>query len=318
MQGVFLDAETVNPDELDFSALNGLMSWTFHPFTDPSQRLERLQNMDVVITNKVMLDATTLAACPSLKLICICATGTNNVDLQAASELGIVVCNVSGYARASVAQHTLMLMLSLATHCQQYDQTVKQGGWSRARQFCLLNYPIMELAGKTLGIIGYGDLGRETARLAEAFGMKIAVAQSFSGNSHPDRLSLGELLRQSDVVSLHCPLTPQTDQLVDAAFLAQMKPGALLINTARGGLLDESALADALRGGHLGGAGLDVLSEEPPPKDHVLLAADIPNLIITPHNAWGTRECRQRLLDGVVANIRSWQTGDPMNVVNGQ
>lgn len=316
MQGVFLDAETVNPDELDFSALEALMSWTFFPCTDVAMRVERLQGVEVVITNKVVLDAATLAACPSLKLICICATGTNNVDLNAAREQGIVVCNVSGYARASVAQHTLMLMLSLATHCQQYDQAVKRGDWSNARQFCLLDYPIMELAGKTLGLIGFGDLGRETARLAEAFGMNIAVAQSFSGNSHSGRLPLSELLPCADVISLHCPLTPQTDKLVDAVFLSQMKPGALLINTARGGLVDEQALADALRGGQLGGAGLDVLSSEPPPRDHVLLADGIPNLIITPHNAWGTRECRQRLLDGVVSNIRNWQAGAPSNVVN--
>ncbi len=316
MKGVFLDTETVNPEQLDFSALEALMSWTFHPFTAPAERIARLQGAEVVITNKVVLDADTLAACPSLKLICICATGTNNVDLPAAKAQGITVCNVSGYARASVAQHNLMLMLTLATHCVQYDAAVKQGEWSAARQFCLLDYPIMELAGKTLGIIGFGDLGRETARLAEAFGMEIAVAQSFSGASHEGRLTLNELLPRADVLSLHCPLTAQTEKLVNAAFLAQMKAGALLINTARGGLIDESALADALRSGHLGGAGLDVLSSEPPSRDHVLLADDIPNLILTPHNAWGTRECRQRLLDGVVSNIRNWQAGAATNVVN--
>ena len=316
MKGVFLDTETVNPEQLDFSALEALMSWTFHPFTAPAERIARLQGAEVVITNKVVLDADTLAACPSLKLICICATGTNNVDLPAAKAQGITVCNVSGYARASVAQHSLMLMLTLATHCVQYDAAVKQGEWSAARQFCLLDYPIMELAGKTLGIIGFGDLGRETARLAEAFGMEIAVAQSFSGASHEGRLPLNELLPRADVLSLHCPLTAQTEKLVNAAFLAQMKAGALLINTARGGLIDESALADALRSGHLGGAGLDVLSSEPPSRDHVLLADDIPNLILTPHNAWGTRECRQRLLDGVVSNIRNWQAGAATNVVN--
>ncbi|MCG8391824.1 MAG: 2-hydroxyacid dehydrogenase [Pseudomonadales bacterium] len=316
MQGVFLDTETVNPDELDFSGLQALMSWTFYPYTDADQRVERLQSAEVVVTNKVVLDADTLAACPSLKLICICATGTNNVDLTAARERGITVCNVTGYARAAVAQHTLMLMLSLATRCQQYDRAVKRGDWSAGRQFCLLDYPIMELAGKTLGIIGFGDLGREVARLAEAFGMEIAVAQSFSGAGHEGRMPLNELLPRADVLSLHCPLTAQTEKLVNAEFLAQMKAGALLVNTARGGLIDEPALADALRSGHLGGAGLDVLSSEPPPRDHVLLADDIPNLILTPHNAWGTRECRQRLLDGVVGNIESWQAGAAMNVVN--
>ena len=317
MQGVFLDTETVNPEQLDFSALEALMSWTFHPFTAPAERIARLQGAEVVITNKVVLDADTLAACPSLKLICICATGTNNVDLAAARAQGITVCNVSGYARASVAQHTLTLMLSLATRWHDYDRDVKAGAWSQAAHFCLLHHPIMELAGKTLGVMGYGDLGREVARLAEALGMQVCVAESFQAHGgQSGRVSLAELLPQADVLSLHCPLTPQTDKLVNAAFLAQMKPGALLINTARGSLIDEPALADALRSGHLGGAGLDVLSSEPPPADHPLLADDIPNLIITPHNAWGTRECRQRLLDGVVENIRQWQAGSAINVVS--
>ncbi|WP_062815572.1 2-hydroxyacid dehydrogenase [Alcanivorax sp. NBRC 102024] len=317
MQGVFLDTDTLNPDEMDFAALEALMPWTFHPLTRPEERVARLQDAQVVITNKVVLDAAILKACPSLKLICICATGTNNVDLEAARERGITVCNVSGYARASVAQHTLTLMLSLATRWHQYDRDVKAGAWSRAAQFCLLNHPIMELAGKTLGLIGHGDLGREVARLAEALGMQVLVAESFQRHGgQSGRVTLAELLPQADVLSLHCPLTTQTDKLVNASFIAQMKPGAFLINTARGGLIDEPALADALRSGHLGGAGLDVLSSEPPPADHPLLAEDIPNLIITPHNAWGTRECRQRLLNGVVENIRQWQAGSAINVVN--
>ena len=236
----------------------------------------------------MVLDAATLKVCPSLKLICICATGTNNVDLDAAAAQGITVCNVTGYARASVAQHTLALLLSLAARLVPYHEDVRSGRWSQAPQFCLLDHPMTELAGKTFGVIGYGDLGREAARLAEAFGMTVQIAESFQ----------------------------QTDQLVDAAFLSQMKPGALLLNTARGGLIDELALADALRSGQLGGAGLDVLSSEPPPADHPLLADGIPNLLITPHNAWGTRESRQRVLEGVVENIRQWQAGSPINVVS--
>jgi len=221
MQGVFLDTDTLNPDEMDFSALEALMPWTFHPLTRPQDRLARLDGAQVVITNKVVLDAATLRACPSLKLICICATGTNNVDLDAARELGITVCNVSGYARASVAQHTLTMMLSLDTRRHTYERDVKATTRSPAQQFRLPNHPIMELAGKTLGLIGHGDLGREVARLAEALGMQVLVAESFQRHGgQSGRVSLAELLPQADVLSLHCPLTPQTDKLVNASFPA--------------------------------------------------------------------------------------------------
>ncbi|EKF75526.1 glycerate dehydrogenase [Alcanivorax hongdengensis A-11-3] len=318
MQGVFLDADTVRPDELDLSALNALLPhWQCYRHTTPAQTVERLDGAAVVITNKVVLDADVLARAPDLKLICISATGTNNVDLAVARERGITVCNVSGYAGATVVQHTLALMLSLATRWYEYAADVRAGEWSRSPQFCLLSHPVTELAGKTLGIIGYGNLGRGVARVAEALGMRVVVAQSLQGAAEQrGRLPLTHLLAEADVVSLHCPLTAQTERLVNRSFLAQMKPGALLINTARGGLVDEPALAEALRNGHLGGAGLDVLSVEPPPADHVLLADDLPNLIITPHNAWISRECRQRLLDGVADNIRQWQAGTPVNVVN--
>ncbi|MDX1804375.1 MAG: D-2-hydroxyacid dehydrogenase [Alcanivorax sp.] len=318
MQGVFLDADTLNPDQLDLSALRALLPrWQFHGRTAPEQRLARLAGCQVAITNKVVLDAEVLSQAPALRLICICATGTNNVDLAAARSCGITVCNVSGYAGASVVQHTLALMLSLATRCHQYAADVRAGEWSRAGQFCLLTHPVMELAGKTLGIIGYGHLGQGVAQVAQALGMQVRVAESLQGRDQPaGRVPLSQLLAEADVISLHCPLTTRTERLVNRSFLAQMKPGALLINTARGALVDEPALATALRSGRLGGAGLDVLSVEPPPADHPLLAADIPNLIITPHNAWISRECRQRLLDGVVDNIRQWQAGSPVNVVN--
>ena len=317
MQGVFLDTDTLGPDELDFTAFDDMLSWTLHPQTRPDQRVSRLDGAQVVVTNKVVLDAATLKVCPSLKLICICATGTNNVDLDAAAAQGITVCNVTGYARASVAQHTMALLLSLAARLVPYHEDVRSGRWSQAPQFCLLDHPMTELAGKTFGVIGYGDLGREAARLAEAFGMTVQIAESFQAQGNQSgRVPMASLLPAADVISLHCPLTPQTDKLVDAAFLSQMKPGALLLNTARGGLIDELALADALRSGQLGGAGLDVLSSEPPAADHPLLADGIPNLLITPHNAWGTRESRQRVLDGVVGNIRQWQAGSPINVVS--
>ena len=308
MRGVFLDTLTMNLEELDTRALQkSLDQWEYFESTAPQQTAARIENADVVITNKVVLDRALIENAKQLKLICVCATGTNNVDLDAARERGIPVRNVAGYAGASVPQHALTLILALATRWHQYHQDVMAGRWSESPVFCRLDYPVMELAGKNLGIIGYGNLGQKTAALGEALGMNILVAESFSGRKETGRIPLAQLLTESDVISLHCPLTEQTDKLVNREFLAAMKPGALLINTARGGLVDEPALAAALRNGHLGGAALDVLSIEPPPTDHPLLATDIPNLILTPHNAWISRESRQRLLDGVVKNIRDWK-----------
>ena len=209
-------------------------------------------------------------------------------------------------------------MLGLATAWHRYDTDARAGRWSESSMFCRIDYPVVELAGKTLGLIGYGDLGRRVAALAEALGMTVRVAASLRpGADNSGRVPLKTLLGEADVISLHCPLTDATEKMVDRDFLAAMKPGAFIINTARGGLVDELALAEALRGGHLGGAALDVLSQEPPPADHPLLAPDIPNLILTPHSAWVSRESRQRLLDGVAGNLRAWRAGRPTNVVNG-
>lgn len=309
MRGVFLDTLTMKPEELDTRALeSSLDHWDFYEATAPEQVAERIAEADVVITNKVVLDRELIDGAGKLKLICICATGTNNVDLEAAAERGIPVRNVQGYAGASVPQHALALILALATRLHQYDRDVKAGHWSDSPVFCMLDYPVMELAGKNLGIIGYGDLGRRTAELGRALGMNILLAESFTGEKKAGRIPLEELQAKADVISLHCPLSEQTDKLVNREFLAKLKPGALLVNTARGGLIDEPALAEALRSGKLGGAALDVLSVEPPPEDHPLLQDDIPNLIITPHCAWISRESRQRLLDGVVENICDWRT----------
>jgi glycerate dehydrogenase len=308
MRGVFLDAMTMKLGELNIQSLkNSLDHWDFYETTSAKQTAERIADADVVITNKVVLDRTLLEQARSLKLICVCATGTNNIDLQAAQDLGIPVRNVQGYAGASVPQHTLALILALASRWHHYHQDVMTGRWSQSEIFCLLDHPVVELAGKTLGIIGYGELGQRVAKLGEALDMQILVAESFSGEKRADRAPLAQLTKESDVISLHCPLTKQTEKLIDRDFIANMKSGALLINTARGGLVDEEAVANALRSGKLGGAALDVLSEEPPPASHPLLATDIPNLIITPHNAWISRESRQRLLDGVVNNIESWK-----------
>ena len=308
MRGVFLDTLTMKLEELDTSALEGILDhWDYFETTAPEETAERIKDADVVITNKVVLDRALIDGAPNLKLICVCATGTNNIDLDAASQKNIPVMNVAGYTGSSLAQHTVALILALATRWHQYSDDVGKGRWTQSPIFCRLDYPVMELAGKNLGIIGYGDLGQKVARLGEALGMHILIADSFTGEKKAGRVPLELLLSEADVISLHCPLTDETDTLVDEQFLGAMKNSAFLVNTARGGLVDENALVAALKNGDIGGAALDVLSVEPPPATHPLLADDIPNLIITPHNAWISRESRQRLLDGVVNNIRDWR-----------
>lgn len=308
MRGVFLDALTMKLEELETSRLlQTLDHWDLHETTTPEQTAERIKEADVVITNKVVLDRTLIENASRLKLICVCATGTNNIDHEAAAAKGIAVRNVTGYTGSSLAQHTIALLLALATRWHLYNDDVKRGLWSRSPIFCRLDHPVVELEGKVLGIIGYGDLGRKVARVGEALGMRILVAESHSGASHPGRVPLQELLEAADAISLHCPLTGQNEKMVNRSFLQSMKRSAFLINTARGGLVDESALREALQMGWIAGAALDVLSAEPPAADHVLLADGVPNLIITPHNAWISRESRQRLLDGMAANIREWQ-----------
>ncbi|MBB2494634.1 2-hydroxyacid dehydrogenase [Aquipseudomonas ullengensis] len=317
-RAVFLDHASLDLGDLDMAPLRQAFSeLTLHASTPPAQVIERLQDAQVAITNKVALDAATLAACPDLKLILISATGTNNVDLAAARERGICVCNCQGYGTPSVAQHCLMLLLALATRLPDYQLAIRDGAWQRASQFCLLDFPIIELEGKTLGLLGHGELGGAVARLAEAFGMRVLLGALPGRPPRADRLPLHELLPQVDALTLHCPLTDETRNLIGAAELALMKPQALLINTARGGLVDEQALADALRAGHLGGAAFDVLREEPPRNGNPLLAADIPRLIITPHNAWGSREARQRIVGQLSENASHFFAGAPKRVVNG-
>lgn len=313
---VFLDHHSLDLGDLDLMPLRqAFASLTLHDGSTPQQVVERLRGAQVVISNKVRLDAQTLAACPQLKLILIAATGTNNVDLDAARQLGIRVCNCQGYGTPSVAQHCLMLLLALATRLPDYQAAVRGGAWQRASQFCLLDFPIIELQGKTLGLLGHGELGAAVARLAEAFGMRVLLGALPGRPARADRLELAELLPQVDALSLHCPLTEQTRNLIGANELALMKPQALLINTARGGLVDEQALAAALRAGHLGGAACDVLSEEPPRHGNPLLAADIPRLIITPHNAWGSREARQRIVGQLAENAQAFFAGAAQRVV---
>ena len=313
---VFLDHSSLDLGDLDLSDLrDSFTRFDVHPATAPEQVVERLQGASVAISNKVLLDAAVINACPQLKLILVAATGTNNVDLQAARERGIVVSNCQGYGTPSVAQHTLALLLALATRLPDYQQAGGAGKWNQAKQFCLLDFPIVELEGKTLGLLGHGELGGAVARLAEAFGMRVLMGQLPGRPARDDRLGLDELLPQVDALTLHCPLNDNTRNMIGAAQLALLKPGASVVNPARGGLIDEQALADALRAGHLGGAATDVLTVEPPVNGNPLLAADIPRLIVTPHSAWGAVEARQRIVGQLTENARAFFAGAAGRVV---
>lgn len=300
----FLDYASLRPQDMDVAVLQTLPADVrLHDYTDAADTAARLQEVDIAITNKVVIDAAVMAACPRLKQVAVIATGTNNVDKVEAARRGIVVDNVTAYGTEAVAQHTLALMLALCNRLPDYSRAAMDGRWSASPTFCLIDFPVRDLAGSTLGIIGYGELGRAVAVRAQAFGMTVLVAEGQDGPA-PGRTPLPALLARADIVSLHGLLTPATEKFINAERLAEMKRGAILINTARGGLVDEVALAAALRSGQLGAAGLDVLSVEPPPAGHPLLAPDIPNLLITPHCAWASRQARQRLLDATVDNIR--------------
>ncbi|MDB6444639.1 2-hydroxyacid dehydrogenase [Pseudomonas sp. 21TX0197] len=317
VRAVFLDHSSLDLGDLDLAPLrNCFGELQLFARTLPRQVTERLQDATVAITNKVVIDAAAMAANASLKLILISATGTNNVDLQAARRHGITVCNCQGYGTPSVAQHTIMLLLNLATRLADYQKAVGEGRWQQAAQFCLLDYPIVELQGKTLGLLGHGELGSAVGRLAEAFGMRVLLGQVPGRPARPDRLPLDQLLPQVDALTLHCPLNEHTRHFIGPRELALLKPGAFVLNTARGGLIDEQALADALRSGHLGGAATDVLSVEPPTQGNPLLAADIPRLIVTPHNAWGSREARQRIVGQLTENAQGFFSGAARRVVS--
>ena len=317
MKAVFLDLDSLDCDDLDLSKLKAEFScFTGYASTTPSQVAERVAEAEVVIVNKVVLDSAALAVATKLKHVCIAATGTNNVDIQAAAERGITVSNCQAYGTASVAQHVMTLMLALHTNLIAYNQAARNGQWAQAKQFCLLDYPIQELNGKTLGIVGYGNLGAGVARLAEAFGMQVLIAQRIGGDTMAGRVALDELLPQVDVLSLHCPLTAQTRDLINAEAIGQMKTGAFIINAARGGIVNETDLAEALRSGQLAGAATDVLSEEPPVNGNPLLADDIPNLIITPHSAWGSVQARQRIVEQITETVVGLKRGERIRVVS--
>jgi len=306
---VILDEKSFNPGDLDLSGLIALNdSWDRYDSTEPEQRLKRLENATIAIANKVVFDPDLLKQLPKLKLILLTATGMDNVDLAFCKQQGITVNNVTDYCTSSVSQHVFSLMLALSTQLFAYQKFTKSGDWSKSGQFSSLDYPIQELNGKTLGLIGYGNLAKGVEQLALAFGMKILISERVgTTTTSNNRLPLAELLPTVDVLSIHCPLTPETKHLISTDEFKLMKPNAFIINTSRGAVIDNQALADALRAKEIAGAGIDVLDQEPPPIDHPLLAKDIPNLILTPHTAWAAIEARQRVIDKVAENLKQWQ-----------
>ena len=321
MRIVVLDGFTTNPGDLEWRALEPLGELTVYDRTPADKILERSAGAEVLLTNKVPLTRETMAALPALRFVSVLATGYNVIDLAAARERGIAVSNAPAYSTRSVQQMTFALLLELTQQCGAHDRAVKDGVWCRCTDITFQLQPLLELDGMTFGVLGFGAIGRAVAQTALSFGMKvIACGRQATALADADALGVEwvtreELFRRSDVVSLHCPLTADTANVICAQTLGWMKPTALLINTGRGGLVDEAALAGALNAGRIAGAGVDVLSTEPPSPNNPLLHAR--NIVVTPHCAWATRSARQRLIDISAANIRAFQAGSPVNVVNG-
>lgn len=316
MKAAFLDYATVDAGDLDRTELAGTVEeLLIHDFTSPEARVDRLAGMDAALINKIRLGDEEFAALPDLRYVGLVATGTDNVDLAAAARHGVTVTNIRDYCTPSVAQHAMALILTLSRRLDRYRELVREGAWRAPRPFCLLDLPIRDLSDMTLGLVGYGVLARGLESLAQAFGMTVLKSQRPGGAAAAGRVPFNELLGRCDVLSLHCPLTEHTRGLIDTRALSRMRSDAILINTGRGGLVDSAALADALRRGELGGAGIDVLPAEPPPPDEPLLASDIPNLVLTPHVAWASHSARQKALDEVTQNLRAFVRGERRCVV---
>lgn len=314
MRIVVADAATVVGNGVDLAFLKEFGEVVEYDLTPPELLAERLQGADAVICNKTRIPAEVMAACPDLKYIGLFATGFNNIDVDYAAAHGITVCNVPGYSTEAVAQHSFALLLAITDRCHEYNRTVAEGDWIRSRTFAHFPIPLAELCGKTIGIVGYGAIGRRMGDMARAFGMRVLVCgRRPIPDTDVEQVSFEELLRRADVVSMHCPLNADSEGMMDAAAFAKMKRGAIFINTARGGLVDEHALRAALDSGHLMGAGVDVLQVEPMTEDCPLLGA--PNCIITPHIAWAGVETRHRLMGVVAENIRRFLAGDPIHRV---
>lgn len=322
MKAVFLDSQTFSPS-ISFAAIEQqVKSLTCYQTSTLETVLKRCQGADIIITNKVNLSGDILAQLPQLKLICIAATGYNNIDIEAASKLGIAVTNVSGYASHSVAQYVLAQMLEYYQQTSHHNKNTEQGHWQQSDTFCYHGNTISELAGKTLAIVGYGSLGQSVAKIAEAFGMKILISErpslgSSNNNVRQGRVSFEQAIAQADILSLHCPQTSDTTNLINASVLTQMKPTAMLINTARGALVNSIDLLTALKTKQIAYAALDVLEQEPPPADHPLLVAlqngELNNLKITAHIAWASRESQQRLIHLLSDNIIAFKQGEKTN-----
>lgn len=316
MKITVLDGYGLNPGDLSWEDLKQLGDVTIYDRTDTSEILERAKDADILLTNKVVLEGDTLRQLPKLKYIGVLATGYNVVDVKTAKKLGMVVTNIPAYSTDSVAQMVFAHILNITQRVEHYTEENRKGRWANNPDFCYWDTPLTELAGKTIGIIGLGNTGSATAKIARAFGMKVKAFTSKDAASLPEgieKASLDDIFSSADIVSLHCPLTESTRELINADRLRQMKPTAILINTGRGPLVNEQDLADALNGGTIYAAGVDVLSTEPPKADNPLLTAR--NCFITPHIAWATKEARERLMDTAVSNLRGFMAGSPVNCV---
>ena len=318
MKIVVLDGYAANPNDISWDEMAALGELTVYDRTPPEEIAQRIGDAEAVFTNKAPITRETMEACPNLKFISVLATGFNIVDTAAAKEKGIVVCNVPAYSTTSVTQHVFAMILAACNHISEHSQSVKQGDWQNCKDFVYWNYPLIEIAGKTLGIIGMGQIGQSVAKVAKAFGMKVlAYSRTVKPELEDENLrfvSLEELLASSDIISIHCPLTPDTQGLICKETLKQMKDGVILINTSRGPTIVEQDLYDALESGKVAYAGVDVLEKEPPRAGSLLI--DHPNCFVTPHIGWAPFEARIRLMNISVANLKAFQNGQPQNVVN--
>lgn len=317
MKIVVLDGFTLNPGDLSWSGLEALGSVTVYDRTAKEDIVSRIGDADAILTNKTPISAETLAACPNVKYIGVLATGYNVVDTAAAKERGIPVCNIPTYGTAAVGQFAIAMLLEICHHVAHHSDAVHEGRWSSNVDWCFWDYPLIELEGKTMGIIGFGRIGQRTGEIAKALGMRVLAFDAYqndAGKAIASYVDLDTLLKESDVISLHCPLFPETKGIVNKTSIAKMKDGVILLNNSRGPLIVEQDLADALNSGKVFAAGLDVVSEEPIKENNPLLTAK--NCIITPHISWAPKESRQRLMDAAVSNLAAWKTGKAQNVVN--
>jgi len=317
MKIVVTDGAAMNPGDLSWDELEKLGDCDIYERTSPEETIDRCKDADIVVTNKVVFDKDVIEALPKLKCIAVTATGYNVIDIEAANKKNIVVTNVPSYATNSVVQMVFALLLELCLHTAEHSRTVHGGKWTNCDNFCYWDYPLTELAGLTIGVVGFGRIGKAVANLAKAFGMKVIayhITKPQKSDTDIEFVDLQNIFERSDVVSLHCRLTDKTNQFVNKELLSKMKKTAFLINTSRGPVINEQDLADALNSGQIAGAGLDVLSTEPPKQDNPLLTAD--NCLITPHIAWATKSARQRLMDTTIENIKAFIQSKALNVVS--